>query len=394
MTREGWQFCFMIGFIVLGAVIRDVNLLVILAGTLLAMLLIQWRVCVKSLQGLTVYRRLPRSIQARKEFEIELTVANPKRWLGVWWGIAQDRLLYISPRSTEPQVSQSISILFPSIPPNASRSESYRCSVERRGEYRFLGTDITTRFPLGLMRAILNLPSSDTFIAQPPLGRLHAGWRELFQGKVSGIRQRASRALSDQGEFFGLRAYHAGDSPRWIHWRSSARTDELMVKQFQRADNQELVLVLDLFRPKSGSQESSIASEDLAVEFVATVAGAISASNSAILTLAIADSHPTIASKIQTRGQNGALLDRLAIATPGEEDGLPAALELLEQEYRLVRNLVVISTRGKEEILTSGIRSEKNDRTIQFWNQLVWLNASNRDLAPFFEQAGGMRLET
>jgi hypothetical protein len=45
ITREGLNFLFMIALILLVAVLKNVNLLVILAGTLLAMLLIQWRVC-------------------------------------------------------------------------------------------------------------------------------------------------------------------------------------------------------------------------------------------------------------------------------------------------------------------------------------------------------------
>ena len=40
-TREGTQVLFMAIFVLLGAILRDVNLLIVLAGTLLATLLIQ-----------------------------------------------------------------------------------------------------------------------------------------------------------------------------------------------------------------------------------------------------------------------------------------------------------------------------------------------------------------
>lgn len=393
LTREGWQFAFMISFVVLGAVLRDVNLLVILAGTLLALLLIQWRVCSKSLYGLILYRKLPRSIQARKDFEIELTVSNPKRWLGAWLVLAQDRMTHKPSRPVAKQVSQSIGLLFSSVPPNSSRTQRYRCCVQQRGSYEFLGAEITTRFPLGLMRGILPTKSLGSFTVQPALGKLLPGWVELFDGKVTGFKHRKSRSLSDEGEFFGLRAYHPGDSPRWIHWRSSARMNELMVKQFQRTDSRELVIVLDLHLPSATKKESLEAytkAEDLAVEFVASVAQYVAASNYAVLTVAIADHDPTLALRIQTRGQNTALLDRLGVAYGNESDTLQKTLELLEKEYRRLENLIVVSTRSKQ-IAMHGSGSDDTashvPSSVVFWKKVAWLDASKEDLSRYFDPA-------
>lgn len=388
LTREGWQFAFMICFIVLGAVLRDVNLLVILAGTLLALMLMQWRVCAKTLYGLHPFRRLPKSIQARKEFEVELEVTNPKRWLGAWLVQVQERIVYAPGASTAKQVSQTVSLLFPLLPPKSCRAQKYRCSVQRRGNYQFLDTEISTRFPLGLMRSFLQSSASASFIAQPAIGRLLPGWLELFEGKITGVQQRKSRSISDEGEFFGLRAYQPGDSPRWIHWRSSARLNELMVKQFQRSDSREFILVLDLCLPPTSSRmtrEEFDRTEDLAIEFAATIANHMATSNNAVLTLAIADSEPTIAVRVQTRAQNTALLDRLGTAHAGEVDGLPAALEMLEREYRRVENLLVVSTRPKHQAMAPSIRATNQDRNIQFWKNLIWLNVANEEIAPYFQ---------
>jgi uncharacterized protein (DUF58 family) len=282
LTREGWQFSFMIGFVILGAVVRNVNLLVILAGTMLAFLIIQWRVCARTIYGVSVRRKLPRSMQARKPFEIELILTNPKRFLGAWWVVVEDRLTSDMHQSLVRGAAQSIGILFPSLPPKSTRIQRYSCQVPRRGIYHFLGSEVTTRFPLGLMRGMLPSMGNGTITVQPAIGKLLPGWTELFDHKRSGAKQRKARSLSDEGEFFGLRAYRSGDSPRWIHWRSSARFDELMIKQFQRADSRELVVVLDLFggdankNLKKGELEKF---EDLAVEFVASIASFAASSN-------------------------------------------------------------------------------------------------------------------
>ena len=385
-TREGWQVLFMAIFVLLGAILRDVNLLIILAGSLFATLLIQWRICAKSLNGLTTYRRLPRSMHARRGFEIELVITNPKKWLGAWLVLAQDRMKYVSSDTASAGISQGISLLYQSITPNSTRTQRYRCVMERYGKYEFLGTELTTRFPFGLLRGILPHKGGDTFIVQPALGKLLPAWLELFGLKSYGAKQRQARSLSDEGDFFGLRAYRPGDSPRWIHWRSSARRDELVVKQFQQADSRELVVLLDLFAEGTPDQTNGDLQQkntELAVEFVATLVNHFVGSNFGLITVAIADSQPTVASRIQSRSQGAGLLDRLALAQCGGRKQMEIALNLLERDFRRVENLLVVSTRPKATLESQG----NGDAGIVFWRSMIWLDASAGDLTRFFAPA-------
>ncbi len=382
-TREGMQVLFMAIFVLLGAILRDVNLLIVLAGTLLATLLIQWRICAKTLEGLSAYRRLPRSMHARKGFEIELVLTNPKRWLGAWLVLAQDRMKYVSSDSSAAQISQGIGLLYSSITPSSTRTQRYRCLVQRCGIYEFLGTELTTRFPFGLMRGILPHSGGDSFIVQPAIGKLLPSWTEVFGVRTSGSKQRQVRSLSDEGDFFGLRAYRPGDSPRWIHWRSSARRNELMVKQFQQADSRELVVLLDLpqsDQPLSGVHEKIT---ELAVEFVATMTNHIVSTNFGMITVAIADSRPTIACRIQSRSQSAGLLDRLAISQCGDQSSVETALGLLESEFRRVENLLVVSTRSQESFQ---LQNHQNEGVV-FWRSMAWLDVSAGELTKYFTPA-------
>ena len=382
-TREGMQVLFMAIFVLLGAILRDVNLLIVLAGSLLAILLIQWRICAKTLNGLVAYRRLPRSMHARRGFEIELVIANPKRWLGAWLVLAQDRMKFVSYDSATEQISQGIGLLYSSIAPNSTRIQRYRCVMQRCGRYQFLGTELTTRFPFGLLRGILPHKGGDNFIVQPAIGKLLPGWLDVFGLRTSGVRQRQARSLSDEGDFFGLRPYRPGDSQRWIHWRSSARRDELVVKQFQQADSRELIVLLDLFPDSNQApthRESHERSAELAVEFVATLVNHIALTNFGVITVAIADSQPTIASRIQSRSQSSGLLDRLAIAHCGEDDKIEAALGMLEREFRRVENLLVVSTRSRD----SRQSFDRSDTSIVFWRSINWLDVGAGDITKYF----------
>jgi uncharacterized protein (DUF58 family) len=59
------------------------------------------------------------------------------------------------------------------------------------------------------------------------------------------IRQRPKVHRAAQDEFHGLRPYRPGDSPRWVHWRTSARRGELMVREFEDLPSENLLLVFD-----------------------------------------------------------------------------------------------------------------------------------------------------
>lgn len=386
LTREGLQFLFMIAFILLGAVLRDVNLLIFLAGTLLAMLLIQWRVCSRTLLDLTVTRRLPRSIHARRPFEIELTLKNPKSWLGAWWILVQDRMVFAPIQSTIHRASQTIALLFLSVPPSDTRVQRYRCVADRRGRYQWMGIELTTRFPLGLMRGILQQKNGVYFVVQPALGRLLPSWKELFLLRRTGSKQRRVRALSDEGEFFGLRAYRTGDSPRWIHWRSSARRDELVVRQFQQPESRELIVVLDLLIPSDTSEEARrkyIKTEDTAVEFVATLVHQMTHGNVGSITVTIADSQPALASRIMARSQGHALLDRLGNARGGAKSTLSTALQLLERDYRHVEHLIVVSTRP----MPTRWSDDAGENIAPFWRSIQWIDTHAGETSKYFVPA-------
>ena len=392
LTREGWQFWFMIAFILLGASLRNANLLVILAGALIGMIWIQWRVCTRTLANLSVARRLPRTIQARRPFEIELNVKNPKGWLGAWLVLVQDRLVYAPLQKSVHSASQAIQLLFLSIPPKSTRSQRYQCIAQRRGRYQWLGLEITTRFPLGLMRAFLQQKSPEYLTVQPAIGKLSPNWSELFRKRDSGNRQRQVRALSDEGDFFGLRAYRPGDSKRWIHWRSSARRDELVVKQFQQPENQELVILLDLFEPITNDEliKKELASiENSAVEFVATLVHQITSSNVGSVTVAISDATPTLASRVAAKSQAYFLQDRLGTAHGRSVSSLGETLTLLEREHRTVDHLLVISTRAMPDHFDDSQKASQETlgTSHAFWRSIRWIDVRGLEASRFFTPA-------
>ena len=96
---------------------------------------------------------------------------------------------------------------------------------------------VESYYPLGMLRAWTWVDLNANAIVYPkPLFREHrfecVG--EEDEGHLS------HRSGSD--DFYDLRNYHPGDTPRHILWRSYARQDELVVKQFAAYTDSHLIL--------------------------------------------------------------------------------------------------------------------------------------------------------
>src|SRR5262245_38430435 len=90
LTREGWYFLAVLAFIIGGAVLRSVNLLVILAGTMIAPLLFNWRLVMASLTGLIVCRQQLPQILAGETLTVQIDVENTRRWMSSWLVTLED----------------------------------------------------------------------------------------------------------------------------------------------------------------------------------------------------------------------------------------------------------------------------------------------------------------
>jgi uncharacterized protein (DUF58 family) len=120
-------------------------------------------------------------------------------------------------------------------------------------------------------------------------------------------------AFEPAGEFLALRDYEPGDDPRRVHWRSSARLGELVVRQDEAAAPGRVVLLLDT-RPSAHDE----ASFEVAVEAIASLAIRLRQDHAPVEVL-------TTAGHILGRPGPGTLellLDRLAVVEVGDPDML------------------------------------------------------------------------
>ena len=110
----------------------------------------------------------------------------------------------------------------------------------RRGVLGATGWSIRTSDPMGFFRDRRQCPEGEVAVVLPRFASL--------AGRMQTREQEASIASPRAGagsELFGVREYHAGDSLRRIHWRSSARHGELVVREYEPPGVRSLAIYLD-----------------------------------------------------------------------------------------------------------------------------------------------------
>jgi uncharacterized protein (DUF58 family) len=126
---------------------------------------------------------------------------------------------------------------------------------------------ISSRFPLGIGERGHVVDGESDLLVHPAIGRLLPGWKR----RERDLAESASRANARMGifddDFHSIREYRAGDSSRAIHWRSSARHGQMMVKEHQQHREAELTVMLDFFL----TPEFSEVLQETAVSLAATL---------------------------------------------------------------------------------------------------------------------------
>ncbi|HJT36460.1 MAG TPA: DUF58 domain-containing protein [Pirellulales bacterium] len=341
LTFEGWCYLGIAAFILAGAITRQINLLMILFGMLAGAMVMCWRIVKKMLRKIEVRRRLPDSISAGDLLVVEFTAVNRRRRLPSWALEITDRIVRESSgRRRSPLLAQT---LVSYLPAGQSRTASYRGRLVERGRYRFGPLQVSARFPLGLFHYRMITDQYDSLIVFPRVGRLLHGWKRLEQAAEAGSGKTSRRQGLHEGEFYGLRDWRSGDSRRWLHWRTSARRQTPVVRQFEQQRHQDLAVVLDLWQPDQPRPDQADAVE-LAVSFVATVVADLCRGGGRWLYVAANGREPWLESGPTSTAMLHEVMRRLALSEPASRDDLQSTLSNVLDRIRRGTQVVVVST--------------------------------------------------
>ena len=195
----------------------------------------------RSLRGVTVARRLAGNrIFQNEPLDITLSLRHP---------VGSSRIFRIrDPVQSLTQDTTETAQFVVQADPEAAQDELRRpLDFPLRGHYRLGPLVLQGSDPVGLfVRSEAVGPAADVIVYPRPLPLPSVYLQGLASYRLR--EQRTAPFAGGAQEFYGIRPYQYGDDLRHIHWKSTARTGRLAIKQFEQRVSTAATIILDLHR--------------------------------------------------------------------------------------------------------------------------------------------------
>jgi uncharacterized protein (DUF58 family) len=240
-TKEGLLFVVLTLSIGAAAVNTGNNVLYLIFSLMLALIVVSGIISRRVLMGLSPSIEFPHHLFSGSPGICYVTVKNQKKKLpsvGIRFAVTNDafprfsRFFFYIPSNG--RVSDFVGILFP-----------------RRGIFRIRELELQTRFPFNFFLKVRRYFLEDSVRIYPQIYRIPDEWiARIAEGALV-----ESPYRGESHQLLHLRDYTSYDSSKRIHWKASAKSEKLYVKEFQREQGRELHVYFDCFAEKTEQEE-------------------------------------------------------------------------------------------------------------------------------------------
>lgn len=200
-----------------------------------ALLFVTWMWSLSGVSNVRINRTTrARRTQVGKTLDEYFTVRSgsflPKLWLEV--------------RDHSNLPGHRASAIVPTLMPRSTFRWTVQTTCTLRGEFTMGPMTLVSGDPFGFFQSVRHIPATSSILVYPAIFPLRDF--ALPSGVLSGGEAQRQRAPFVTTNASGVREYFPGDSFNRIHWRSTARRDRLMVKEFELDPLADIWLMLDL----------------------------------------------------------------------------------------------------------------------------------------------------
>ena len=140
--------------------------------------------------------------------------------------------------------------------PGATAAVTAEVVPRRRGITRLDRYQLSTSFPFGFIKRAVIRRQADSLLIFPAMASVDPKLLTMFKSaEMTGNNLRPKPNGTD--EFYGLREYRAGENPRLIDWKRTARTGRLISREMTQVSPPRIVVVVDTFNPTGDAARSA-----------------------------------------------------------------------------------------------------------------------------------------
>jgi uncharacterized protein (DUF58 family) len=237
ITREGWIYIGGIIIVALAALNTGNNLLFLILASLIAIILMSGILSSITLTGIEMRLAFPEHIFAGQTVRAQVELENEKLTLPSFSLRVEGATTKKSPAAALLETP----VYFPYVPKHQQLRQSVPITFVHRGSYRQDMFRIVTRFPFGFLQKARRVELRTEALVYPSVEASQDFFEILpaLHGALESLSKGSGQDL------YALRGYVPTDSARHVHWKASARSGSLMVREFTREDDCRVLLVLD-----------------------------------------------------------------------------------------------------------------------------------------------------
>jgi Protein of unknown function DUF58 len=247
IALEGWVFLFTLAIVAIAAFNTGNNLIFIILSAALALLAVSELLSHWNLRQITAEIDLPDCVPAAQPFVSVFALHNQRNRVPAFSCSLTCRLdRVLEPSASSKHKSPTVEVVsqsayFPFLASRGRARHSLWLQMPLRGLYRLNRMEISTQFPFGFVKKRRGLPRSVQLTvlpeADPPneffemLPLLSGAFESYYKGSGSDLHS--------------IRDYRTQDSGRFLDWKASAKTGQLMVREFTKEDDRKCCFVFD-----------------------------------------------------------------------------------------------------------------------------------------------------
>jgi len=236
MTREGLGFIMILIGVGLGAINTGNNLLYLILAMCCSFIVVSGVLSEMTLKKISMQGEAPSYLYAKEPGPLKLQLKNNKKWAPSY-SIRIKPAHFRQPFLIEPEP------YFFFVPASSTVEKPVMLTATKRGQLKIASCRLATRFPFGFFYKTKTIPLLLETVVFP------------FIRPVK-LPEQSETALEGEGkvqlrgeELHAVREYQPGDSLSSIHWKSTAKTGNLRVKEFQSQSQQCYTVFLNLTDP-------------------------------------------------------------------------------------------------------------------------------------------------
>ena len=242
LTREGGGFVFLVFGVGMGAINTGNNLLYLVLAMCCSFIVVSGVLSEYTFKGIEISASLPKTLYAEEPYPLQLSITNTKKWFPSF----SLHLIFKTNLGEHYHVDQNLYLF--QVPPGATLEKSVMLTATQRGPLKIQQINLKTSFPFGFFIKTKNIRVSAHSLVYPAI-------REVELPAPTEISEEGEGVIGQRGDdLYSLREFRPGDPMSMVHWKSTAKTGDLRVKEFAQGGFHSFTLFLNILDPETNEQ--------------------------------------------------------------------------------------------------------------------------------------------